>query len=144
MYMTDRDLMYKTNMLVTSLNKNYLGWLSCVTDKPEYSKESDKFNHGFGFFNGSKYYRIEASSKTGCFEIIDQKNCTLYKTAHKKKHLWGYVVKNDSGKYQKGDILNNTKTKIVGNILDGKDVNVGMPDSHYPNYSQTWASPVSW
>ena len=49
MYMTERDLMYKTNMLVTGLNKNYIKWLSCVTDNSEYSKESDKFNHGLVF-----------------------------------------------------------------------------------------------
>ena len=129
--------------LSNSLNQNYHNWLSCVTEKSEYSKESDNFGHGFGVFSGSKYFRIEASGKTGCNSIIDQKNSKLYVTAYKAKHVWGYVVKKNTENHNRGDIL--TKNfKVVGNVLTGNKVNLGMPNSHYPNYTVCWAHNDIW
>jgi hypothetical protein len=117
--------------------------LSCVTDKKEYCVESDNFGHGFGVFSGSKYYRIEASGKSGCHSIIDQKNSKLYVTAYKAKHIWGYVAKNDSENHKRGDLL--TKNyKVVGNVLTGEFANNGMPNSHYPNFQDCWAGAECW
>ena len=129
--------------LANAINKNYHGWLSCVTDNKEYCVESDKFGHGFGVFSGSKYFRIEASGKSGCHSIIDQKNSKLYVTAYKAKHVWGYVAKKNTENHNRGDIL--TKNyKVVGNILDGNTANLGQPNSHYPNYTDCWAGAEIW
>ena len=126
--------------LSNSLNQNYHNWLDCVTEKSEYSKESDNFGHGFGVFSGSKYFRI--ALVCGNY-IIDQKNSKLYKTAHKDKHVWGYVVKKNTDNHSRGDIL--TKNfKVVGNVLTGNKVNLGMPNSHYPNYTDCWAGAEIW
>lgn len=129
--------------LANSLNQNYHSWLDCVTDTKDYCIESRDFGHGFGVFSGSKYFRIEASGKSGCNSIIDQKNSKLYKTAHKDKHVWGYVAKKTTDNYNRGDIL--TKNyKVVGNVLTGNKVNLGMPNSHYPNYTVCWAHNDIW
>ena len=129
--------------LSNSLNQNYHNWLECVTDKKDYCIESDKFGHGFGVFSGSKYWRIEASQKTGCNYIIDQKNSKMYSTAHKEKHVWGYVVKKNSENHNRGDILTRNFKK-VGNVLTGNKVNLGMPNSHYPNYTVCWSHNEIW
>ncbi len=130
--------------LSNELNKNYHNWLECVTKTSEYVTESDLFKHGFGVFSGPKYYRIEASAKSGCNGIIDQKNCTLYSgTAHKENHVWGYVVKANSVNHNRGDILTRNFKK-VGNVLNGNKVNLGMPNSHYPNYTECWAGADIW
>ena len=126
--------------LSNSINKNYHSWLSCVTDKKDYCTESDKFGHGFAVFHGSKYFRISLVPGNS---IIDQKNSKLYKTAHKDNHVWGYVVKKHSGTQRRGDILNRNY-KVVGNILDGNTSNLGMPTSHYPNYTDCWAGAEIW
>ena len=137
------DLKWEVVALNNSINKNYYSWLSCVTDKKEYCIESRDFGHGFGVFDGSKYYRIEASEKSGCSSIIDQENSKLYKTAHKKKHVWGFIVKNDNETFKRGDIL--TKNyKLVGNVLDGELSNLGMPTSQYPNFQDCWAGSEIW
>ena len=48
-----------------------------------------------------------------------------------------------SGTHRRGDIL--TKNyKVVGNILDGNTANLGMPNSHYPNYTDCWAGAEIW
>ena len=130
--------------LSNELNKNYHNWLECVTKTSEYVKESDLFKHGFGVFSGPKYYRIEASEKSGCNGIIDQKNCTLYSgSAHKENHVWGYVVKANSVNHNRGDILTRNFKK-VGNVLNGNKVNLGMPNSHYPNYTVCWSHNDIW
>jgi hypothetical protein len=129
--------------LANNLNKNYHSWLSCVTENKEYCIESRDFGHGFGVFSGSKYFRIEASKDSGCNSMIDQENSKMYKTAHKEKLVWGFVVKNDSENFKSGDIL--TKNyKVVGNILDGELANLGMPNSHYPNFQDVWSGPTDW
>jgi len=130
--------------LSNSINKNYHNWLGCVTTTSEYVKESDLFGHGFGVFPGSKYFRIEASTKSGCNGIIDQKNCTLYSgTAHKEKHVWGFVVKKNFENHKIGDILTRNYEK-VGNVLNGNTANLGQPNSHYPNYTDCWAGADIW
>ena len=117
--------------LANSINKNYHNWLSCVTDK---------FGHGFGVFSGTKYFRIALVSGNS---IIDQKNSKLYKTVHKDNHLWGYIVKQNSENHKRGDILTNNY-KVVGNVLTGHRANLGMPNSHYPNYTECWAGSECW
>ena len=129
--------------LSNSINQNYHNWLDCVTDVKDYKTESDNFGHGFGVFSGSKYYRIEASQKSGCNSIIDQKNSKLYVTAYKAKHVWGYVAKKDSENHKRGDILTRNYEK-VGNVLNGNRANLGMPNSHYPNYTECWAGADIW
>ena len=130
--------------LANSVNKNYHSWLECVTTTSEYIKKSDLFGHGFGVFRGPKYWRIEASAKSGCNGIIDQKNCTLYSgTAHKENHVWGYVVRKDSLKHKRGDLLTRNYEK-VGNVLDGEKANLGMPNSQYPNFTDCWAGADIW
>ncbi len=129
--------------LSNAINKNYHGWLSCVTDNKEYCVESDKFGHGFGVFSGSKYFRIEASGQSGCNGIIDQKNSKMFSAAHKDKHVWGFVVKNDSETHKRGDILTRNYEK-VGNVLNGNTANLGQPNSHYPNYTDCWAGADIW
>ena len=142
--LVQKQLKWEVVGLANAINKNYHGWLSCVTDKNEYCVESDKFGHGFGVFSGPKYYRIEASGKSGCNGIIDQKNCTLYSgTAHKENHVWGYVVKANSVNHNRGDILTRNFKK-VGNVLNGNKVNLGMPNSHYPNYTVCWSHNDIW
>jgi len=142
--LVQKQLKWEVVGLANAINKNYHGWLSCVTDKKEYCVESDKFGHGFGVFSGPKYYRIEASGKSGCNGIIDQKNCTLYSgTAHKENHVWGYVVKANSVNHNRGDILTRNFKK-VGNVLNGNKVNLGMPNSHYPNYTVCWSHNDIW
>ena len=37
------NLKWEVIGLANSINKNYHNWLSCVTEKSEYSKESDNF-----------------------------------------------------------------------------------------------------
>ena len=142
--LVQKQLKWEVVGLANAVNKNYHSWLSCVTDKKEYCVESDKFGHGFGVFSGPKYYRIEASGKSGCNGIIDQKNCTLYSgTAHKENHVWGYVVKANSVNHNRGDILTRNFNK-VGNVLNGNKVNLGMPNSHYPNYTVCWSHNDIW
>ena len=142
--LVQKQLKWEVVGLANAINKIYHGWLSCVTDKKEYCVESDKFGHGFGVFSGPKYYRIEASGKSGCNGIIDQKNCTLYSgTAHKENHVWGYVVKANSVNHNRGDILTRNFKK-VGNVLNGNKVNLGMPNSHYPNYTVCWSHNDIW
>ena len=142
--LVQKQLKWEVVGLANAVNKNYHSWLSCVTDKKEYCVESDKFGHGFGVFSGPKYYRIEASGKSGCNGIIDQKNCTLYSgTAHKENHVWGYVVKANSVNHNRGDILTRNFKK-VGNVLNGNKVNLGMPNSHYPNYTVCWSHNDIW
>ena len=87
---------------------------------------------------------LSGPGTSGCNGIIDQKNCTLYSgTAHKENHVWGYVVKADSENHKRGDIL--TKNyKVVGNVLDGNTANLGMPNSHYPNYTVCWSHNDIW
>jgi len=141
--LVQKQLKWEVVGLANAINKNYHGWLSCVTDKKEYCVESDNFGHGFGVFHGSKYFRIEASGKSGCHSIIDQKNSKLYVTAYKAKHVWGYVAKKNTENHNRGDIL--TKNyKVVGNILDGNTANLGQPNSHYPNYTDCWAGAEIW
>ena len=138
------NLKWEVIGLSNAINKNYHGWLGCVTDTKEYCIESRNFGHGFGVFVGSKYFRIEASAKSGCNGIIDQKNCTLYSgTAHKENHVWGYVVKANSVNHNRGDILTRNFKK-VGNVLTGNKVNLGMPNSHYPNYTVCWSHNEIW
>tara|TARA_B100000959_G_C14445531_1_gene404565 strand:- start:54 stop:533 length:480 start_codon:yes stop_codon:yes gene_type:complete len=141
--MNKMKLNYEVMNLANDINKNYHSWLSCVTLTSEYKKESRDFGHGFGVFTGSKYYRIEASGKSGCNSIIDQENSKLYVTAYKAKHVWGFVAKSDSENHKRGDILNKNY-KVVGNILDGEKVNLGMPNSHYPNFQDVWAGATDW
>ena len=129
--------------LANLLNQNYHSWLDCVTDTKDYCIESRDFGHGFGVFSGSKYFRIEASGKSGCNSIIDQKNSKMYKTAHKDKHVWGFVVKNDTETFKRGDILTRNYEK-VGNVLNGNTANLGQPNSHYPNYTDCWAGADIW
>ena len=129
--------------LSNELNKNYHNWLECVTKTSEYVKESDLFKHGFGVFSGPKYYRIEASGKSGCNGIIDQKNSKMFSAAHKENHVWGFVVKADSVNHNRGDILTRNYEK-VGNVLNGNTANLGMPNSHYPNYTDCWAGADIW
>ena len=129
--------------LANSLNQNYHNWLECVTKTSEYVKESDIFKHGFGVFSGPKYYRIEASQKSGCNGIIDQKNSKMFSAAHKENHVWGFVVKADSVNHNRGDILTRNYEK-VGNVLNGNTANLGMPNSHYPNYTDCWAGAEIW
>ena len=129
--------------LSNELNKNYHNWLECVTKTSEYVKESDLFKHGFGVFSGPKYYRIEASGKSGCNGIIDQKNSKMFSAAHKENHVWGFVVKADSVNHNRGDILTRNYEK-VGNVLNGNTSNLGMPTSHYPNYTDCWAGADIW
>ena len=126
--------------LSNSINKNYHNWLQCVTDKKDYCTESDKFGHGFGVFSGPRYFRISLVSGNS---IIDQKNSKLYKTAHKDNHVWGYIVKKDSENHKRGDILTNNY-KVVGNVLTGHRANLGMPNSHYPNYTVCWSHNEIW
>ena len=126
--------------LSNSINKNYHSWLSCVTDKKDYCVESDLFGHGFGVSHGSKYFRISLVYGNS---IIDQKNSKMYKTVHKYNHVWGYIVKKDSENHKRGDILNRNY-KVVGNVLDGNTANLGMPNSHYPNYTDCWAGANIW
>ena len=138
--LVSKKLNWEAIGLSNSINKNYHNWLQCVTDKKDYVIESDKFGHGFGVFSGSKYFRIALVYGNS---IIDQKNSKLYKTAHKDNHLWGYVAKADSENHKRGDIL--TKNyKVVGNVLTGGRANLGMPNSHYPNYTETWAGAECW
>ena len=137
------NLKWEVIGLSNAINKNYHGWLGCVTDTKEYCIESRNFGHGFGVFVGSKYFRIEASQKSGCNSIIDQKNSKMYKTAHKDKHVWGFVVKNDTETFKRGDILTRNYEK-VGNVLDGNTANLGQPNSHYPNYTDCWAGADIW
>ena len=129
--------------LSNSINQNYHNWLDCVTDVKDYKTESDNFGHGFGVFSGSKYYRIEASQKSGCNSIIDQKNSKMFVTAYKAKHVWGYVAKKDSENHKRGDILTRNYEK-VGNVLNGNTANLGQPNSHYPNYTDCWAGADIW
>jgi len=129
--------------LSNELNKNYHNWLECVTKTSEYVKESNLFKHGFGVFSGPKYYRIEASGKSGCNGIIDQKNSKMFSAAHKENHVWGFVVKADSVNHNRGDILTRNYEK-VGNVLNGNTSNLGMPTSHYPNYTDCWAGADIW
>ena len=129
--------------LSNELNKNYHNWLECVTKTSEYVKESDLFKHGFGVFSGPKYYRIEASGKSGCNGIIDQKNSKMFSAAHKENHVWGFVVKADSVNHNRGDILTRNYEK-VGNVLNGNTANLGQPNSHYPNYTDCWAGADIW
>ena len=138
--LVSKKLNWEAIGLSNSLNKNYHNWLQCVTDKKDYVIESDKFGHGFGVFSGTKYFRIALVSGNS---IIDQKNSKLYKTAHKDNHLWGYIVKQDSENHKRGDILTNNY-KVVGNVLTGHRANLGMPNSHYPNYTETWAGAECW
>ena len=126
--------------LSNSINKNYHSWLSCVTDKKDYCIESDLFGHGFGVSHGSKYFRISLVYGNS---VIDQKNSKMYSTAHKEKHVWGYVVKKTSANYNRGDILTHN-FKVVGNVLTGNKVNLGMPNSHYPNYTVCWSHNEIW
>ena len=53
--LVQKQLKWEVVGLANAVNKNYHGWLSCVTDKKEYCVESDKFGHGFGVFSGPKY-----------------------------------------------------------------------------------------
>ena len=126
--------------LSNSINKNYHSWLSCVTDKKDYCVESDLFGHGFGVSHGSKYFRISLVYGNS---IIDQKNSKMYKTVHKYNHVWGFVAKKTTENHKRGDILNRNY-KVVGNVLDGNTANLGMPNSHYPNYTETWAGAHCW
>ena len=137
------DLKWEVIGLANAINKNYHSWLSCVTDKNEYCVESDKFGHGFGVFSGPKYFRIEASAKSGCNGIIDQKNSKMFSAAHKENHVWGFVVKADSVNHNRGDILTRNYEK-VGNVLNGNTANLGQPNSHYPNYTDCWAGADIW
>ena len=114
-----------------------------MTKTSEYVKESDLFKHGFGVFSGPKYYRIEASGKSGCNGIIDQKNSKMFSAAHKENHVWGFVVKADSVNHNRGDILTRNYEK-VGNVLNGNTANLGQPNSHYPNYTDCWAGADIW
>jgi len=129
--------------LANSLNQNYHNWLECVTDKKDYCIESDKFGHGFGTFSGSKYWRIDRISLVPGNSIIDQKNSKMFSAAHKENHVWGFVVKADSVNHNRGDILTRNY-KVVGNVLDGNTSNLGMPTSHYPNYTDCWAGAECW
>jgi len=137
------NLKWEVIGLSNAINKNYHSWLSCVCDNKEYTIESDKFGHGFGVFHGSKYFRIEASGKSGCNGIIDQKNSKMFSPAHKDKHVWGFVVKKDFENHKSGDILTRNYEK-VGNVLNGNTANLGMPNSHYPNYTDCWAGADIW
>ena len=141
--LVQKQLKWEVVGLANAVNKNYHGWLSCVTDKKEYCVESDKFGHGFGVFSGPKYYRIEASQKSGCNGIIDQKNSKMFSAAHKENHVWGFVVKADSVNHNRGDILTRNYEK-VGNVLNGNTANLGQPNSHYPNYTDCWAGADIW
>ena len=141
--LVQKQLKWEVVGLSNSINKNYHNWLSCVTDKKEYCVESDKFGHGFGVFSGPKYYRIEASGKSGCNGIIDQKNSKMFSAAHKENHVWGFVVKADSVNHNRGDILTRNYEK-VGNVLNGNTSNLGMPTSHYPNYTVCWSHNEIW
>jgi len=91
--MNKMKLNYEVMNLANDINKNYHGWLSCVTLTSEYKKESRDFGHGFGVFTGSKYYRIEASGKSGCNSIIDQENSKLYVTPI-KLNMFGALLQN--------------------------------------------------
>ena len=137
------DLKWEVIGLSNELNKNYHNWLICVSSNKEYLEYSRDFGHGFGVFSGSKYFRIEASEKSGCNHIIDQKNSTMYKTVRSEKVVWGFVVKNDTENHKRGDILTN-KYQKVGNVLKGDKANLRMPNSHYPNYTVCWAHNEAW
>ena len=138
--LVQKQLKWEVVGLANAVNKNYHGWLSCVTDKKEYCVESDKFGHGFGVFSGPRYFRISLVSGNS---IIDQKNSKMFSAAHKENHVWGFVVKADSVNHNRGDILTRNYEK-VGNVLNGNTANLGMPNSHYPNYTDCWAGADIW
>ena len=138
--LVQKQLKWEVVGLANAINKNYHGWLSCVTDKKEYCVESDKFGHGFGVFSGPRYFRISLVSGNS---IIDQKNSKMVSAAHKENHVWGVVVKADSVNHNRGDILTRNYEK-VGNVLNGNTANLGQPNSHYPNYTDCWAGADIW
>jgi len=98
------------NQLVTDIKADYARWSKNMTS---YRQEMiDEFNARVRVTEGKKYYKVIQGSS-----------------------VWGFIVKEDSGKFRKGDILkaagwNAPATNSArGNIIDG-------------GYSIQWTGPM--
>jgi len=98
------------NQLVTDIKADYARWSKNMTS---YRQEMiDEFNARVRVTEGKKYYKVIQGTS-----------------------VWGFIVKEDSGKFRKGDILkaagwNAPATNSArGNIIDG-------------GYSIQWTGPL--
>jgi hypothetical protein len=98
------------NQLVTDIKADYARWSKNMTS---YRQEMiDEFNARVRVTEGKKYYKVIQGTS-----------------------VWGFIVKEDSGKFRKGDILkaagwNAPATNSArGNIIDG-------------GYSIQWTGPM--
>ena len=98
------------NQLVTDIKADYARWSKNMTS---YRQEMiDEFNARVRVTEGKKYYKVIQGTS-----------------------VWGFIVKEDSGKFRKGDILkaagwNAPATNSArGNIIDG-------------GYSIKWTGPM--
>ena len=101
---TASDLDAGIDNLLTAAKADYLKW----TDGKFYPKMVEDFNNGFVVKSGSKYVKIMCGNGG-----TPGGSC------------WGFVVKNDTGKFKKGDILKPAgwsapaTNAARGNVLDG-------------------------
>ena len=101
------DLNTAVEVLVEAIKTDYREWT--LRGKDEYSdinvRMIQDFEDGFEISEGKKYIKIVSN-----------------------RSAWGFVVKNDDGKFKRGDILKAAswaapaKNAARGNVFDGYDI----------------------
>ena len=99
------DITTAVETLVEAIKTDYRGWMLRDNEYTNVQKDMvERFEDGIGYTVGKKYIKI-TKENNGC--------------------VWGFVVKEDTGKFKKGDILkaagwNAPATNAArGNVFDG-------------------------
>ena len=93
--------------LLEAIKQDYIGWGGSSKNDSVKQKMAQEFCEGLSYTEGKKYIKITKS------------------LGHNQRSVWGFVVKEDGGKFRKGDILKAARwnapatNRARGNILDG-------------------------
>ena len=93
--------------LLEAIKQDYIGWGGSSENDSVKQKMAKEFCEGLSYTEGKKYIKITKS------------------LGYNQRSVWGFVVKEDGGKFRKGDILKAAgwnapaTNRARGNILDG-------------------------